>query len=278
MLAQLPCEIGLLIANSLGSDTDISSFARTSRVFYDQVLNFLYKNGQKNSEGQALIWACSEGEERTAELAMRNFNTDNADTHIWVYGRALSRASANGHLKLVTTILQKIETLLVEWDPYDCDDWVDIALIEAARYGHQSIVQLLVEAGGDIEINDEDGTPLIHATAAGHGNVVEYLLKRGAHVHCADKYGRTALHAAASKGDVKATEALIRHGAKADDVNPRDEDRNTALLLAAMEGHEGVVQFLLNQGANDRHINNCGDTALRLAEENGHENVAKLLR
>ena len=145
------------------------------------------------------------------------------------------------------------------------------------EHGHQSVVQLLVEAGANIEVYNEDGTPLIYAAAAGNGNVVEYLLKKGADVHHADEFGRTALHAAASKGDVKAAKALIEYGAEVDEVKPRDEDGNTALLLAAAEGHMDVIKSLLDKGANAHYINHCGDTALQQAKIYKHESVVKLL-
>jgi len=167
--------------------------------------------------------------------------------------------------------------LLVHWYLYDFGYWVDVALQEAAKHGHKGVVQLLVEAGANIEAYDEDGTPLIYAAIAGCGNVVEYLLKKGANVHCADEFGRTALHAAASKGDVKAVRALIEYGAEVDEVRPRDEDGNTALLLAAAEGHKDVVKFLPDKGANAHYINHCGDTALQQAKIYKHENVVKLL-
>ncbi|KAF9883052.1 hypothetical protein FE257_004306 [Aspergillus nanangensis] len=162
-------------------------------------------------------------------------------------------------------IFRKLETLLTRWFPYDCDDWIDAALGEAAKHGHRSVVQLLVQQGANINMRDTAGTPLIQAAAAAHGDVVEYLLKEGANVHCTNKYGQTALCAAASAGDLNATKALIEHGAKVNATSPRDEDGDTALLLAAQGGHEKVVECLLSEGANTHHVNNCNATALQLA-------------
>ncbi|KAF4228935.1 hypothetical protein CNMCM8980_006536 [Aspergillus fumigatiaffinis] len=174
-------------------------------------------------------------------------------------------------------LLWAFETLRDQWDPYDCDNWVDEALGEAAKHGHLHVVQLLVKQGANVNYHSTAGTPLLQAAASGHGDVVEYLLKAGANVHSTNKYGHTALCEAAQAGDVKAAEALIKHGAGVNDTNHKDEDGNTALLLAAVEGHEEMVKYLLNAGANIRHINACDETALQLAVVNGHENVARLL-
>ncbi|KAH2459745.1 hypothetical protein KXW39_006955, partial [Aspergillus fumigatus] len=255
MLVQLPPELILLIAANLGRATDISSFARTSRAIYHQLIDFLYKVSQDNGERQPLLWACSEGEERTLELAIQNL--EKGRTNIDVYGKALAQASASGHSKIVSTVLQKVKPLLV------CDYWVDVALREAARHGHQSVVQLLVGEGADIDVCDPDGTPLIHAVAGGHGDVVELLLKNGASVHRTNKIGRTALHAAACKGDIKTVEDLLKHGAKVDE---EDAYGRTALFLAVF-GHKDVVEYLLNKGAKAHRKYCCDDTALQVAEE-----------
>jgi hypothetical protein len=278
MPLHLAPELITLIAENLNATKDISSFAQTSRSHYASVIDSLYKRGQNDNEGRALLWACKKGEERAAELAMRNCKTDDIDTKIFIYGKALCMASANGRLPLLTMIYREVETLGDQWDPYDWDNWVDEALGEAAKHGQLHVVQFLVKQGANVNYHSTAGTPLLQAAASGHGHVVEYLLKAGANVHSTNEYGHTALCEAAKAGDVKAAEALIKHGAGVNDTNHKDEDRNTALLLAALEGHEEMVEYLLNAGANIRHINACDETALQLAVVNGHENVARLLK
>jgi ankyrin repeat protein len=43
---------------------------------------------------------------------------------------------------------------------------------------------------------------------------------------------------------------LLEYGAKVDNMNPKDEDGNTPLLLAIEGGHAEVVEFLLDRRAN----------------------------
>jgi ankyrin repeat protein len=55
------------------------------------------------------------------------------------------------------------------------------------------------------------------------------------------------------------------------------EERSTALLTAAANGHEELIRLLLARGA-DRHASlPDGRTAADLAREGGHEAVAAVL-
>ena len=57
-------------------------------------------------------------------------------------------------------------------------------------------------------------------------------------------------------------------------------DEATPLFVACQKGHKGVVRLLLDHGA-DKSIettNPAGWTALRIAEQQGHSEVAALLR
>ena len=63
-------------------------------------------------------------------------------------------------------------------------------------------------------------------------------------------------------------------------ANPLDvdhEERFTALMFAAAEGHADVVQTLLRHGSDPRQVDIDGDTALDFAARNGHQEVVRLL-
>ena len=61
-------------------------------------------------------------------------------------------------------------------------------------------------------------------------------------------------------------------------IDAQDDNGLTPLMCATRNGHLNVVQYLIKEGANPNIKNNEGKTALDLAEENRHEEVAEFLR
>jgi len=82
--------------------------------------------------------------------------------------------------------------------------------------------------------------------------------------------------AAAESGDTaKIAESLN----KGTEIDVTDEHGQTALMLAAYEGHVDTVRLLLQHGASPDLQNRIGGTALMLASFNGHlEVVTELLK
>lgn len=79
---------------------------------------------------------------------------------------------------------------------------------------------------------------------------------------------------AAIEGDLEAMQELI----KVVDVNAQYDNGDTALKIAANEGHEHIVKFLL--GVPKINVNlkgRDGETALMMAAFEGHTNIVKLL-
>lgn len=85
---------------------------------------------------------------------------------------------------------------------------------------------------------------------------------------------RTPLMLAALEGHMGVVRFLVDEGA---DVNARDADGETALYMAAGWGHEEVVAYLLSRGADARTSNRYGCTALHEASCEGHLCVVRLL-
>ena len=79
---------------------------------------------------------------------------------------------------------------------------------------------------------------------------------------------------AARTGDVAALERLLAAGT---DINACDPHGQTALMLAALEGHERAVAFLAQRGANLNHTAKYTLSALMLAVIRGHRWVAQAL-
>lgn len=87
--------------------------------------------------------------------------------------------------------------------------------------------------------------------------------------------GADALIVAAKEGDDRILDDLVARGA---DVHHRADDGSTALHYAAAHGHAHAVDALVAGGARLDVVNRRGATPLRLAEGRGHPAVADRLR
>jgi ankyrin repeat protein len=86
--------------------------------------------------------------------------------------------------------------------------------------------------------------------------------------------GNTGLHHAAANGHEKVVEMLLDRGA---DLEVKTTRTRTALHKAAEHGHRAVVGVLLQRGANIAAQDDRGATALHEASAHGHEAVVVLL-
>ena len=117
---------------------------------------------------------------------------------------------------------------------------------------------------------------LLQAAAEGQQEVVQWLLYNCAELNSRDENGQTPLSWAAVNGH----EAVVKLLLSRDDVAADSQDKNgqTPLSLAAKNGHEAVVKLLLSRDdvvADSQ--NEYGRTPLSWAAKKGHEEVVKLL-
>ncbi|OXB62526.1 hypothetical protein ASZ78_013178 [Callipepla squamata] len=113
-------------------------------------------------------------------------------------------------------------------------------------------------------------------TYAEEGNVpaLKALLEKCRDVDERNENGQTPLMLAAEQGNLEIVQELLKKGAN---CNLEDADNWTALISAAKEGHEAIVAELLNCGVNLEHRDLGGWTALMWASYKGRTEVAKLL-
>ena len=124
------------------------------------------------------------------------------------------------------------------------------------------MVRILIDAGADIHAADTNGTTVLMWSVGGMdrtSSVVQLLLNQGADATASDKYGKTLLHYAV---DVDGYESnmpecvrqiltlLIEAGA---DIESRDRNGWTPLVLSVMMGTADEVRILLDLGA-DRSV------------------------
>lgn len=150
------------------------------------------------------------------------------------------------------------------------------ALHLAASQGNAEIVSLLLEAGANPNIRDEEKqTPLMMLYGENASEILDLLLRAGAKVNVKDAEGRTPLMVAAEEGNIEAIQTLLTAGAK---VNKRDNEGCTALMYAVEEENVESVKAILAAGADVRIRNNDGKTALQIAIESDNEEIIELLK
>lgn len=110
-----------------------------------------------------------------------------------------------------------------------------------------------------------------------NGNILhlQLLIHLGANINQRDKNSRSALMIAASLGRIEAIEILLKHNAK---LNLADKFGWTALMLGVYYNQKETVTLLLNNGADVNFCSKKGLTALKVATDNERMSIIPILR
>ena len=96
------------------------------------------------------------------------------------------------------------------------------------------------------------------------------LLKKKTDPNLQDNNGETALMVASVNGHHQVVKLLLKEKA---DPNIEHNDGWTALMAASENGHQQMVEILLKEKADPNIQDNDGETALVAASKNGHHQV-----
>uniref|UniRef100_A0A4X1VE82 Ankyrin repeat domain 6 n=1 Tax=Sus scrofa TaxID=9823 RepID=A0A4X1VE82_PIG len=147
-------------------------------------------------------------------------------------------------------------------------------LLIAAYKGQAENVVQLINKGAKVAVTKHGRTALHLAANKGHLSVVQILLKAGCDLDVQDDGDQTALHRATVVGNTEVIAALIQEGCALD---RQDKAGDTALHIAAALNHKKVVKILLEAGADGTIVNNAGQTPLETARYHNNPEVALLL-
>ena len=185
--------------------------------------------------------------------------------------KALPFAAGSGHEDMVELLLKEVPREVLRGS-----NEAPRAVAKAAEQGHQGVVERLLAAGLDVDLESDGYTPLQQACLNSRRDMVEYLLTAGADVNKATKSKRrTALFLASWRGNREMVELLLGAGAEVDKTDYRGQ---TPLMVASLTGDWEVVELLLGAGAEvDNKTEADGCTPLMAASSEGHMKVVKLL-
>ena len=293
--------------NQRAAHTGLSPLAVASRLGYASKLKRLIKHGAKVNGWQfsredPLCIAALQGDMTCARILV---DAGAAIITSSEYGySALDRAVQNGHVKILKYLLKKAGSVNAEGTPDGGTPLLTAAhigqlacmqvlldagadmnrpdqkgrtiLYWAAGGGHVKAVELLLAYGADVQgWNSSDRDPLFVATAHNHRACVRTLLAAGCPIITGRAYGHSALNCAAHMGHADILGYLLHKGISADaEGSPRGK---TALLVAAEKGQLSCMKMLLDAGADINHADVNGHTALYYAAHKGHLEAIELL-
>ncbi|CAK9253068.1 unnamed protein product, partial [Sphagnum jensenii] len=221
-----------------------------------------------------------------ADISSRTLNPGNTALHL---------AAKNGNLAIVNSLLNHIK----EKYPDQLKAFINASgengmspLHCAVYYGHDAVVKdLLAKDATDVSAKTNLGNTALHVAAQeGHLKIVNSLLNHikekypdelRAFINASGENGMSPLHCAVYYGHDAVVKVLLAEDAT--NVSAVTNLGNTALHVAAQEGHIEIVNTLLNH-IKEKYplqisacINAKGNTSLHLAAENGHLDVVNAL-
>ena len=182
-----------------------------------------------------------------------------------VQSNLLSVAVSYGHHKMLELLINAGCNVNL----FDTNSWLPIH--SAAFNGNVEIMEMLINARADIDLKtnrrDTGVSALYIATKEGHAEIVRTLIRNMVKVNTLNGSNKeTALHCAAFYNNIEIINTFISERAS---LNIRDANGNTALHVAVMKGNIDAMSTLLEKRAKVTITNKYGDTPLHIAVNGG---------
>ncbi|MFN7038220.1 MAG: ankyrin repeat domain-containing protein [Alphaproteobacteria bacterium] len=156
------------------------------------------------------------------------------------------------------------------------DEVLASAVFIASSYKNSEIIEFLISKLNDVETkNTLLGNALSHAVLTKDKDLLMLLLNNGADINAVNKYKVTALMRAIEGKRFEIAKLLIDNGAN---LNIHDDIyHDTALMLSCKKGDKKAVELLLKHGADIRIQSRYGETALSYAFKGNHTEIVMMI-
>lgn len=168
-----------------------------------------------------------------------------------------------------------VQTLLQRFHLPDIHKTVTQAAFAASSRGYHAVIQMLLENDYlGINVISHEGQNLLHLAArGGHARAVRFLLDHSIQYY-EGRWG-DPLYLAAINGHQAVVQTLLDDGK---DINKAQGSHGSLLVHAARNGETAMIRFLVaERGFNLHDGSTLGETALEMAAERGHVETVRML-
>ena len=213
--------------------------------------------------------------EATKDIEVRKQYINLADNK----GRTpLFHAAAEGHISVTRFLVERGADLEASTNGNHIEPG-STSLMACAEKNAEECFHLLLDKGANVMAMRKDGADALYMAARyGHLEIVQQIAatdKMQLIINRKTFLGRTAIMTAAFHGHLRVCKFLHESGGK---INHQDDDKFTALIYAANEGHQILVKWLVDNHADIILENRYGEMALNCADANDHGEIADFLR
>lgn len=156
------------------------------------------------------------------------------------------------------------------------NDDLNVALQRAAWNGNLEMVEILVDAGADVNAKFADRTIMHEVASRGNLETAKYLLSKGAPFDEKNASGKTPFFSATYNAEEETALWLLELGADPN-VIPKNSKLSTPLFYAAAKWQPKLVKALINKGVNVNVTEDLESTPLHLVAGMGNVEIALLL-
>jgi ankyrin repeat protein len=188
----------------------------------------------------------------------------------------LACAIAGGHIMTVQILLQSGASA----NPKEYQHFThkyshpDVSPLHlCVQRGNVSLGSMLLQAGADTRKQGINGDTPLHVASRSSLEFVELLLSRDADIEARDNDEDTPLRIAVINGKLEICSALASHGA---DISTTSERKRTLMHAAAISGHKDIISWLVERGLRLDSFDVDGRIPLHLAADSVVDELLRL--